>query len=57
MEKCFGELEAKMDTRFDETNSHIDKIIGSLNTLAKRQEINEDERLVVGPILNGNVLL
>lgn len=48
MEKRFGELEAKMDTRFDETNNQIDKIIDSLNTLAKRQEIDEAERLVMG---------
>ena len=48
MEKRFGELEAKMDTRFDETNNRIDKIISSLNTLAKRQEIDEEERLVMG---------
>lgn len=48
MEKRFGGLEAKMDTRFDETNNRIDKIISSLNTLAKRQEIDEAERLAVG---------
>lgn len=48
MEKRFGELETKMDTRFDETNSHIDKIMRSLDALAKRQEIDEAERLVMG---------
>jgi hypothetical protein len=48
MEKRFGELEAKMDARFDETNGRIDRIIGSVETLAKHQEINDDERLVMG---------
>ncbi len=48
MEKRFGELETKMDTRFDDTNNRIDRVIGSIETLAKRQEINDDERLVMG---------
>src|SRR5258708_28193038 len=47
MEKRFGELEAKMDTRFDETNNRIDRIISSLDALAKRHEIDEEERLVM----------
>lgn len=38
----------RIDKRLDETNARIDKIIDSLNTLAKRQEIDEEERLVMG---------
>lgn len=38
----------RIDKRFDETNARIDKIIDSLNMLAKRQEIDEEERLVMG---------
>jgi response regulator RpfG family c-di-GMP phosphodiesterase len=47
MEKRFTELEAKMDKRFDDTNTRIDQIMSLLDTLAKQQEINEDERLVM----------
>lgn len=37
-----------MDARFDDTNNHVDRIISSLDALAKRQEIDEEERLVMG---------
>jgi len=47
MEKRFTELEAKMDKRFDDTNMRMDQIMSVLDTLAKRQEIDEDERLVM----------
>ena len=38
----------RVDKRFDETNNRIDRIISSLDALAKRQEIDEEERLVKG---------
>ncbi len=37
----------RIDTRFDDTNKRIDQVMGLLDTLAKQQEINEDERLVM----------
>lgn len=38
----------RVDKRFDDTNERIDRIISSLDALAKRQEIDEEERLVMG---------
>lgn len=38
----------RIDQRFDNTNERIDQIIGSVDALAKRQEINDEERLVMG---------
>jgi hypothetical protein len=44
MEKRFDEVEI----RFDEVNERIDKVMNTLLELAKRQEINDEERLVMG---------
>jgi response regulator RpfG family c-di-GMP phosphodiesterase len=43
MEKRFDQI----DRRFEDTNERIDRIMSLLDTLAKRQEIDEDERLVM----------
>jgi len=38
----------RVDKRFDDTNARIDKIMSAIDALAKRQEIDEEERLVMG---------
>lgn len=43
MEKRFDQV----DKRFDETNERIDRIMSTLDAFAKRQQIDEDERLVM----------
>jgi hypothetical protein len=43
MEKRFDQI----DKRFDNTKEQIDRIMSLLDTLAKQQEINEDERLIM----------
>ena len=37
----------RIDTRFGDTNKRIDQVMELLDTLAKQQEINGDERLVM----------
>jgi hypothetical protein len=44
MEKRFNGV----DTRFDEVNDRIDGVMNTLLELAKRQEINDEERLGMG---------
>ncbi len=46
--KYMEEKFARIDTRFDDTNNRLDRIMGSIDALAKRQEIDEEERLVMG---------
>lgn len=43
MEKRFNQI----DKRFEEVNERIDRIMSMLDALAKRQQIDEDERLVM----------
>ncbi|HEU5376146.1 MAG TPA: hypothetical protein VFV38_11945 [Ktedonobacteraceae bacterium] len=47
MEKRFSELEAKLDTRFDAIDKRIDHLINVIDNLAKRVEINDEERIVM----------
>ncbi len=38
----------RIDKRFDSTNDRIDRILSAVDALAKHQEIDEAERLVMG---------
>lgn len=38
----------RIDERFTETNERIDKIMDAIDAMAKRQEISDEERLVMG---------
>ena len=38
----------RIDERFEDTNGRIDQILNAVDALAKRQEIDEEERLVMG---------
>ncbi len=37
----------RIDERFEDTNGRIDQILNAVDALAKRQEIDEEERLVM----------
>lgn len=37
----------RMDKRFDDTNERINQTINAIDALAKRQEISDDERIVM----------
>ncbi|HVU59574.1 MAG TPA: hypothetical protein VHC98_01930 [Candidatus Saccharimonadales bacterium] len=38
----------RIDERFEDTNGRIDQILNAVDALAKRQGIDEEERLVMG---------
>ena len=54
IEKRFSELEAKLDARFDATDKRIDHLINVIDNLAKRVEINDEERIVMAHQLDGS---
>jgi hypothetical protein len=46
--KYIEEFRSDVNKRFDETNGRIDRVMDAVLELAKRQEINDEERLVMG---------
>ena len=46
MEKRFDRIDKVLEAKADKTD--IERIFSALDTMAKRQEINDDERLVMG---------
>lgn len=46
MSERFDKIDATLETKANQKD--MDKVLGLLDALAKRQEINDDERLVMG---------
>ncbi len=48
MTKRFDEIDNKMDSKFDKVDQRFDRLEKIVDKIAKSQEINDDERLVMG---------
>lgn len=52
MTKRFDEIDGKMDSKFDKVDQRFDRLEKLVDSIVKNQEINDDERLVMGRLLD-----